>query len=278
MPHRVRDTFPPRHPVLFVLRLDGVAGLGPVGVGPVAQLIEIAAHRQRLAAIHRDGLAIDPVAAARNQEHREVLQLFHLADPAHGIHRLGARAGLVAGLYAFAHAFGRNFAGRNRVEPDAVASPFGCQRHGHGMDRRLAHRRGHHIGAAIAHPGHRDRHHIAALLGGDPAAADGMRHIEGAVHHDVGDRIETARGQVLGTRDEIAGGVVDEIGEGAFPENRLDHLVDRKRVADIDAVAGHPAAMEIHQFGRGLVADALAAAADMNLGAELEEARRHRLA
>ena len=81
-----------------------------------------------------------------------------------------------------------------------------------------------------------------------------------------------------GARDEIAGGVVDEIGERAFGENRLDHLVDRKRVADVDAVARHPAAMQVHQFGRGLVADALAAAADMNFGAELEEARRHRFA
>ena len=98
------------------------------------------------------------------------------------------------------------------------------------------------------------------------------------MHDDVGDRIEAARRQVLGARDEIAGGVVDEVGERAFRENRLDHLVDRERVADIDAVAGDPAAMQVHQFGRGFVADALAAAADMDLGAELEEARRHRFA
>ncbi len=58
----------------------------------------------------------------------------------------------------------------------------------------------------------------------------------------------------------------------------LDHLVDRQRVADVDAVADHPAAVQVHQFGRGLVADDLAAAADMDLGAELQEARRHRFA
>ena len=33
--------------------------------------------------------------------------------------------------------------------------------------------------------------------------------------------------------------------------------------------------MEVHQFGRGFVADALAAAADMDFGAELEETRGH---
>ena len=32
--------------------------------------------------------------------------------------------------------------------------------------------------------------------------------------------------------------------------------------------------MEVHQFGRGFVADGFAAAADVDLGAEFEEARR----
>ncbi len=98
------------------------------------------------------------------------------------------------------------------------------------------------------------------------------------MHDDIGDRIEAARRQVLGARDEIAGGVVDEVGERAFGENRLDHLVDRQRIPDVDAVAGHPAAMQVHQFGRGFIANALAAAADMDLGAELKEARGHRFA
>ena len=110
------------------------------------------------------------------------------------------------------------------------------------------------------------------MLAGDPAPAHGLGHIERAVHDDVGDRIEATRRQVLGARDEIAGGVVDEIGERALGENRLDHFIDRERVSDIDAVTRHPAAMEVHQLGRGFVADAFAAAADMNLGAKLEEA------
>src|SRR6202022_5059201 len=84
--------------------------------------------------------------------------------------------------------------------------------------------------------------------------------------------------QGLGGGDEIAGGVVDEIGERALGENRLDHLIDRERVSDIDAVARHPAAIEVHQFGGGFVANALAAAADVDLGAELEETRGHGLA
>src|ERR1700744_4088907 len=93
-------TSPARRAILFVLRLDRLARLGPVGIGPVAQLVEIAAHRQRLRAVHRDG----------------------------------TRAGLVAGLDALAHALGRNFAWRDGVEADAVSSPFRSQRHRHGMN------------------------------------------------------------------------------------------------------------------------------------------------
>jgi len=36
--------------------------------------------------------------------------------------------------------------------------------------------------------------------------------------------------------------------------------------------------MQVHQLGGGFVANPLAAAADMDLGAELEEARGHRFA
>ena len=70
-----------------------------------------------------------------------------------------------------------------------------------------------------------------------------MGDIEGAVHHDIGDRIETPRRQILAARDEIAGGVVDEIGERPVGKDRVDHLVDRLRVADVDAVADHAPAM-----------------------------------
>ncbi len=54
-----------------------------------------------------------------------------------------------------------------------------------------------------------------------------------------------------------------------------DHFVDRERVPDVDAVAHHTSAVQIHQFGRSLVADRLAAAADMDLGAEAEELGGH---
>ena len=65
---------------------------------------------------------------------------------------------------------------------------------------------------------------------------------------------------------------------GPSVEDGLDHVVDRGGIADVDAVGHHLAAIRVHQFGRGVVADALAAAADMDLGAELQESRGHRFA
>mgnify|MGYP001114608555 CR=1 FL=1 len=140
------------------------------------------------------------------------------------------------------------------------------------------HRRRHHVRRSVAYPGRGDRDDVAGLLGRDPALADRLGHVERAVHDDVGDGVEAARRQLLGARDEIAGGVVDEVGEAAVAKDGLHHLLDRERVADVDAVTGDAAAMEIHQLGRGLVAHDLAPAADVHFGAELEEARRHRLA
>jgi hypothetical protein len=57
------------------------------------------------------------------------------------------------------------------------------------------------------------------------------------MHDDIGDGVEPARRQVLGARDEIAGGVVNEAGKRAIAENLFDHRFDRGRVADVDAVA-----------------------------------------
>src|SRR5579883_1183030 len=159
-----------RGTILFVLRLDLFARLLPVLVAPVAQLVEIAAHGERLAAVHRNGLAVDPVTAAGNQEHGQILQFLHLADPTHRIHGLGPRAGFVAWLDALAHAFGWNFARRDRVQSDAVASPFGRERHCHGVHGGFAHGGRYYIGAPIAHPGNGNRDHIAAQLARDPAS------------------------------------------------------------------------------------------------------------
>ena len=80
-------------------------------------------------------------------------------------------------------------------------------------------------------------------------------------------------------RDEVAGGVVDEVRQRpAGLENLADHVIDRSRIANVEAVGDHLAAMRLHQLGGGLVADRFAPAADVHLRAELQEFGGHRLA
>ena len=67
-------------------------------------------------------------------------------------------------------------------------------------------------------------------------------------------------------------------GQRAVLEDFFDHVVDRERVADVDAERRHLSAMARHEVGGGVVANALAPSADVDLGAEREEFFRHALA
>ena len=113
---------------------------------------------------------------------------------------------------------------------------------------------------------------------GDPAAADRVGDVEGPVQHDVGDGVEPARAQILGARDEVAGGVVDEVGERTGLEDVSHHGVDRARIANVDAVGLDPAVIFPGEFGGRGVAHRLAPSADEDIGAERQEFFRHALA
>src|SRR5690606_27053078 len=103
--------------VFLVLRDDRIPRGFPLLVAPLAQLVEVPAGGERLCAIHRDHFAGEPVATGRHQEGREILKFLERAGAAHRITLCGTRARLLAGIQALAHALGRNFAGRNCVEP-----------------------------------------------------------------------------------------------------------------------------------------------------------------
>jgi hypothetical protein len=137
---------------------------------------------------------------------------------------------------------------------------------------------GHHIRAAVMNPSHHDRHDVAAMTARDPTLADGVRDVKSAMHHDIGDGVEAARAQILRARDEITGRIVDQVGQRTGCENVRHHRIDRRRIADINAIARHLAAMLRHQFGSGFITHAFAAAADEELGAERQEFLRHALA
>ena len=87
--------------------------------------------------------------------------------------------------------------------------------------------------------------------------------------------IDGARRQVLGAGDEVAGGVVDEGVERADGPDLLQHGVDGGGVADVAAVDLDFAPGFRGELGGGLGEDLLAAAADHEFGAELEEAAAH---
>ena len=231
-----------------------------------------------LAAVKGDGLSCQPVAAVGDEERRKILQLLDAADPSHRIGTLSALGRPRARTEALACAFGRNDARRDGVEPDAVVGPFGGERHGHGVDPGFAHDRRHHIGAAVVDPGHYDRNDVAAMPAGDPTAANGVGDVEGAVQHDVGDGVETARAQIFGARDKISGGVVDEVGERARGEDVADHGVDRRGIADVDPIGADLAAVLAHEFGGGRLAHRFAPPADEDFGAESEKFFGHALA
>jgi hypothetical protein len=197
---------------------------------------------------------------------------------AHGVGTLGALGRTFARTKALARALGRDGAGRDRVEPDPVSRPLGSQRHGHGVDRGLAHRRGHHIRAAIVDPRYDDRDDVASVPAGDPAAADSMGHIECSVHHDIGDGVESAGAEIFGAGNEISGRIVDEVRERSRCKDVGHHRIDRGRVANIDAIGRDLAAVFADEFGRGRVAHRFSPTANENLRAERKEFLRHAFA
>ena len=112
-----------------------------------------------------------------------------------------------------------------------------------------------------------------------PALAAFKRGQEGAAEHRIGNGIETARRQVFGPADEIAGGIIDQAGQGAaIGPDAFDHGGDRVRIADVAGLRHHAAAMGRHQVGGGLFQHAAAPAADIDRGAQQQESLGHHLA
>ena len=95
------------------------------------------------------------------------------------------------------------------------------------------------------------------------------------MQHDAEHRVDGARRQLLGAGDEVAGGVVDEGVERTDGPDLLEHGVDGGGVADVAAVGLDSAPGFRAELGGRFGQHLLAAAADDELGAELEEAAAH---
>src|SRR6266702_4573266 len=261
--------------VLLVLRFDRLARFFPVGVGPAGELGEGRAVGEPAAAVDRDGLAGEPLAAVGHEERGEVLQLFHFSRAAHRVDRRGVPLRIAAGREALACAFGRKDPRRNGIQAYSITSPFDRERLGHDVHARLGHRRRHDEGRAGPHPGDDDRDHRALVAARDPALADGVRYVERAVENGVGDGVESARRKVLGAGYEVAGGVVHQAGvRPALVPDRLDHRIHGRGVADVAGEGLDRAAVLRRELRGGFVEHGFSSAADSEIGAEPEVLRR----
>ncbi len=223
-----------------------------------------------MAAVDRDGLPAQPLAAVGHEEDREVRQLGHLTEAPRRIGGALVTVRVGTGPQSTGRAFGRKDAGRDGVQADAVTAPLDRQRLGHHADARLGHRRWHHVGRAGAHPGNDDRHHRSGQTVLDPAPADRMRDVEGAVQHGVGHRVEAARREILGPADEVAGRVVEQTGERRLAPEVGDHRVDGFCIAQVDRDRTYRPAVALRHLRGRLVEDRTATPADHEVGAKRE--------
>ncbi len=116
---------------------------------------------------------------------------------------------------------------------------------------------------------------VAGMGGFEPAASAGHGGVERAEEDDADYGFESARGKFLGAGDEIAGGVVDQDVERAgFPDG-IDHGLDGVEIADVAGEGVDWAFGGGGKFGGGFLENFFAAAADVDGGAELEEAVGH---
>ena len=261
-------------------RLDLFADALPVGVAVGHHVRERAVAHDAHGAVDRDDLAVDVLDLLAHQERRHVGEFVRAADAAHRVARLVAVVVIVLHrIEASPGALGREGARRDGVETDAVACPFDGEALGHHGDAGLRHGRRHDEGAAGPHPGRQDAEYARLALLGDPALAAGVGHVERAVQHDVGDGVEGAGAEVLGLRDEVAGGIVDQTVERPAGPDLIDHLLDGGGDADVDGMEVDPAAgILLHDLLGRLFEDAAAPAADHTVCAQLDELLHHHAA
>src|SRR5690606_6247755 len=126
------------------------------------------------------------------------------------------------------------------------------------------------------------QHTVAALVGPwaalDPAAAERLRDVEGAVEDDLDHGIEAAGRQILARAQEVAGRVVDHVGDRAeLGLERIESGVDPLALAHVGA-GPRCGAAELRDLGRDRLQRLDAATEQRNLGPELGAAQRHGLA
>src|SRR5581483_7988238 len=170
-------------------------------------------------------------------------------------------------------AFGGDWAGGDGVETDAARAPFDGETAGEGLHAGFGNGRGDDVSGAGAGGavGGDDIEDGGGMFGGEPATSASHGHVDGAHKDDAEDGVPGARGEIFGAGEEVAGCVVDEDVERAFPPDAFYELFDGLLIADVAAEA-----VDVAAEGRaGGLEDFFAASANVDGGAELEIALGH---
>src|SRR5262245_2876962 len=113
---------------------------------------------------------------------------------------------------------------------------------------------------------------------GDPTLAGGERAIGGAVQHDIEDGIDGAVGERLSPGNKVTGSIVDQHIERSVGEGGIHQAVDSFRRANVNDMGSNLAGQRVFELFRGILQDLGPAAANHQLGAELDHAPAHGLA
>ena len=169
-----------------------------------------------------------------------------------------------------------NGAGGNGIHANAAIAPLHGEAAGESLDAGFGDGGRDDVSGADGRVGGGNAEDSAGMGGFEPAAAAGHGRVECAHEHDADDGLEGARREFFGASDEVSGGIVDKNVERSGAPDGIDHRFDGVEVADVAregvdyAVCGEFCLRGLQNF--------FAAAADVDFGAEFEEALRHAFA
>ncbi len=102
--------------------------------------------------------------------------------------------------------------------------------------------------------------------------------MKAAVHHGRCDRAKSAGGQVLGRRNEVGCGVVDQSRQRRFLPNRLDHRINGVGIANVASVGSNGSKRSATALCGGRFEQGNSTAADVDVCAALCQGPRDLLA
>ena len=168
-----------------------------------------------------------------------------------------------------------NGAGGDGVHANSAIAPFDGETAGESFDSGFRDGGGNDVSRTDRGVSCRDAENGAFAVGFEPAASASHGGVQSAEQHDADHGFESARRKFFGTGDEISGSVVNENVEWTGLPDGIDHGFDGVEIADVARESMDGAFGGGGKFGSGLLQHVLTTAADVDRGAEFEEAVSH---